>query len=69
MMNRKIFLSTMILLATTSCSKKNWICTCTSNNNGTIVEVSNYTLTESDAISACTNKDNEPDITCTLLKK
>lgn len=64
-MNSKL-IYIVLSLAFLSCSKKNWTCTCTNDTDGSIFEVSNYDLTESDAVSACANRDNEPNISCTL---
>ncbi len=49
-----------------SCLKKSWTCTCTNDVDGSIFEVSKYKLTESDAVSACENRDSQLEITCIL---
>lgn len=72
MKNLKIVKNVTFLIVTISifsCSKKEWTCTCTSDIDGSIVEISNYELTESDAISACDNKDSESEKSCVLEKQ
>lgn len=56
------------IIGVSSCSKKEWTCTCTSDIDESIVEISNYELSESDAISACDNKDRELEKSCVLEK-
>ncbi|MEL6865417.1 MAG: hypothetical protein AAFP19_13410 [Bacteroidota bacterium] len=57
-----------LLISLSACSKKTWLCTCTSDTDGSVIEVSKYKLTTEDAESACKNRDEAPGITCILEK-
>ncbi|MGB1205652.1 MAG: hypothetical protein ACPG5B_08410 [Chitinophagales bacterium] len=64
-----IVIFAFVSLTFTSCSKKTWTCTCTNDSDESIVEISTYKLAKSDAISACENRDKQPDITCVLEER
>lgn len=66
LINTKLFFVLSLVVLSTACSKKNWICKCTYDSSGELFEVSNYTLTTSDAESSCDSRDNLPEITCVL---
>ena len=65
-MNKSILI--LIVLLAISCGKRDYTCTCTYDSDGSIENISNYNLTQSDAESACNNRDELPDITCVLIE-
>lgn len=55
----------ILLLGLASC-KKSYKCTCTSDIDGSITNISDYKLTKPDAESACGNADDVVNVSCVL---
>ena len=61
-----LFLPLILALSLFTSCKRNYTCTCTSDVDGTIVNLSEYNLTKEDAESACSNADMQVGVSCVL---